>query len=91
VFFESNWEDFSDAGRLVGRKRPTTRKENTVSDEQLEGMDRADEQPDEEDVKAHGFSAPVDPLPDAHATEEPPDVEGHGFSPAPVDPRPMDP
>jgi hypothetical protein len=91
VFFESNWEDLLHAGRLVGWKRPTTRKENTVSDENLEGMTRADEKADDEDVEAHGFSAPVDPAPDAHATEEPPDVEGHGFSPAPVDPRPVDP
>jgi hypothetical protein len=90
VFFEPNWEDFFHGGRLVGRKRPTTRKENSVSDED-QGMSRAEEQQDDEDVEAHGFSAPVDPLPDAHATEEPPDVEGHGFSPAPVDPRPVDP
>ena len=62
-----------------------------MSDED-QGMSRADERADDDDVEAHGFNpAPVDPLPDAHATEEPPDVEGHGFNPAPVDPRPVDP
>jgi hypothetical protein len=59
-----------------------------MSEENMDSLDRADEEKDE-DVEAHGFTAPVDGAP--HATEEPPDVEGHGFTKAPVDPRPMDP
>ena len=58
-----------------------------MSDESLDGMDRADEPKEDEDVQAHSLDAPVD---SPHATEEPPDVEGHGFYPAPVDPRPVD-
>jgi hypothetical protein len=61
-----------------------------VSDEQ---RDRAEEQEQDEDVEAHGFTAPID----AHApvdapigaTEEPPDVEGHHMG-RPIDPRPVD-
>jgi hypothetical protein len=51
-----------------------------VSDEQRDQRERAEDQAPEEDVEAHGFSAPNDaPI---GATEEPPDadVEAHGFS-----------
>lgn len=59
-----------------------------MSDEQQEGMERADEP--EEDVEAHGFGDPVaspvsEPI---SATEEPPDVEGHQIG-QPVQGRPI--
>jgi hypothetical protein len=37
-----------------------------------------------EDVEAHRMDEPID-APDAAATEEPPDVEGHRMDPRPVD------
>jgi hypothetical protein len=58
-----------------------------MSDDMQDQVERADERADE-DVEAHMQDAPNDGAP--HATEEPPDVEGHGFSPAPVDARPID-
>jgi hypothetical protein len=69
-----------------GSEAADDERRNQVSDEQL---DRAEEQAEDEDVEAHGFSAPVDaPIDEPHANEEPPDVEGHHMG-APVD-RPVD-
>jgi hypothetical protein len=60
-----------------------------MSDDMQDQVERAEDRA-EEDVEAHMQDAPRDGAPHAGATEEPPDVEGHGFSPAPVDARPID-
>jgi hypothetical protein len=58
-----------------------------MSEESLDSLDRADEEKDD-DVQAHSLDAPVDA---PHATEEPPDVEGHSFdSIDAMDARPVD-
>lgn len=61
-----------------------------MSDEQQEGMERADEP--EDAVEAHGFGEPVGSPVDSPigATEEPPDVEGHMHGGRPVEGRPVD-
>ncbi len=46
-----------------------------MSEENMDQVDRADEQKDDA-VEAHSLDAPKDA---PHATEEPPDVEGHSF------------
>ncbi len=63
-----------------------------MSDDRHDQVERADERADE-DVEAHGMEGPIgSPVdsPHAGAIEEPPDVEGHGFHPSPVDPKPID-
>jgi hypothetical protein len=58
-----------------------------MSDDRQDQLDRADDERADEDVEAHSLDRPVDA---PHAIEEPPDVEGHGFHPSPVDPKPVD-
>ena len=60
-----------------------------MSDDRQDQIERADERADE-DVEAHGMDQPHAGSPHAGAIEEPPDVEGHGFHPSPVDPKPID-
>ena len=58
-----------------------------MSEEGMDQVERADE-PKDDDVEAHSLDAPVDA---PHATEEPPDVEGHSFdSMDAMDARPID-
>ena len=60
-----------------------------MSDDQMQDqVERAEDDRAEDAVEAHMQDAPNDGAP--HATEEPPDVEGHMHGGRPVDPKPID-
>jgi hypothetical protein len=79
--FEAQRSERSGHAHRLVVEQPTTEGRDEVSDAAFEGMDHAEEHSDG-DIETHSFDRPVEESSSAGATEEPPDVEAHGFRPA---------